>query len=76
MNKVMYTGSILDKKPAKKRHMITEEKLDEVETRLEYTPQKSLRRLTKETGFSKSSAAVASVKLKHRPYNSTVVHAL
>jgi hypothetical protein len=60
INKVRSTGSLLDKKPAeKKSRVLAEEKLDEIGGRLEQTPQKSLRRLTQETGISKSSAAKA-----------------
>jgi transposase len=37
------TGSALDKKENKKRHILTEEKLDEIGARLEASPKKSLR---------------------------------
>jgi hypothetical protein len=40
---VRSTGSLLGKKPARKCHVLTHEKLDEIEARLEQTPQKSLR---------------------------------
>jgi hypothetical protein len=57
-NKVRSTGSLLDKKPAKKKYrVLTEEKLVEIRARLEHTPQKSLRRPAQKTGISKSSAA-------------------
>jgi hypothetical protein len=39
INKVRYAGSLPDKKPAKKRLVSTEEKLDEIGARLEDTPQ-------------------------------------
>jgi hypothetical protein len=42
MNLLMKSG-LLDKKPAKKFHVLTEAKVDEVRARLECTPQKSLR---------------------------------
>jgi hypothetical protein len=51
--KVSSTGSLLDKKPAKKCHVLTEEKLDEIGARLEHTPQKSLRCLAQETSILK-----------------------
>jgi hypothetical protein len=56
INKVRSTGSLLDKKPATKRNVLTEEELDEIGPTLEQTPQKSLRCLAQETGISKSSA--------------------
>jgi hypothetical protein len=43
----------------KKRHVLTEEELDEIRTRLDHTSQKSLRHLAQETDISKSSAAKA-----------------
>jgi hypothetical protein len=47
-NEVRSTGSLLDKKPAKKKWcVLTEEKLDEIRARLEYTPQKSWDTLNK-----------------------------
>jgi hypothetical protein len=74
--KVRSTGSVLDKKPAKKCRVLTKEKLDEIKARLEHTPQKSLRHLAEETGISKSSAAKATKLLKLKPYKATVVRAL
>jgi hypothetical protein len=56
--KVRSTGSLLDKKPAKKKWcVLTKEKLDDIRARLEYTPQKSLRHLPQETSILKLSAA-------------------
>jgi hypothetical protein len=69
-------GSLLCRKPAKKRPVFTEETLDEIRARLEVTPQKSLRRLAQETGISKSSAATATKLHKRGPYKATVFHAL
>jgi DNA-binding transcriptional MocR family regulator len=73
---VRSTGSLLDKKLVNKRRVLTEEKLDEIGTRLQHTPLKSLRRLAQETGISKSSAARATKQLKLRPYQATAVHTL
>jgi hypothetical protein len=42
IKKVRSAGSLMDKKPAKKHHLLTEEKLDEIGSRLENTQQKSL----------------------------------
>jgi hypothetical protein len=42
------SGSLLDKKPAKKCYVLIKEKLDKVGARLEHTPQKSLRCLAQE----------------------------
>jgi transposase len=39
------TGSVLDKKKTKKRHILTEDELDEIGARLEASPRMSLRRL-------------------------------
>jgi hypothetical protein len=57
INKVMSTGSLLDKKPAKNCRVLTEEKQYKIWARLEHTPLKSLRHLAQETSMSESSAA-------------------
>ena len=64
------SGSLLDKKPKRKRRVLTEEKLDEICARLEKTRYKSLRCLAEETGISKSSARNA---IKLRVYNQGTV---
>jgi hypothetical protein len=46
--------SFMDKNPTRNRRFITERKLYEIGARLEYTPQKSLRRFAQETGISES----------------------
>jgi hypothetical protein len=53
-----------DKKAAKKCHVLAGEELDEIGTRLEHTPHRSLRCLSQETSVSKSSAALATKVLK------------
>jgi hypothetical protein len=67
INKVRSTRSLLDKKPAKNRHVPTEEEIDKIRARLEHTPQKSLRCLAQETSISKLSAAKATKLLKLWP---------
>jgi hypothetical protein len=54
--KVRSTGSLLDKKPDKKCHVLIKEELYKIRARSENTPQNSLRCLAQETGISKSSA--------------------
>jgi hypothetical protein len=44
--------------------VLTEEELDDTETRLEHIPRKSLKRLVQETGVSKCSARPATKLLK------------
>ena len=46
------------------RHVLTEETLGEIGERLEHTPQKSLKRLSQETGVSVSSVQTATTLLK------------
>ena len=48
-------GSVKNRKVNCWRHVHTEETLDEIGERLEHTPQKSLKRLSQETGISVSS---------------------
>jgi hypothetical protein len=53
INKGRSTGSLVDKKPVEKCHLLTEGKLDKIGARLEHTPQKSLRCFAQETSISK-----------------------
>jgi hypothetical protein len=69
INKIWFTGSLLDNKPAKNTRC-------PYRRNLEHTSQKSLRRLAQETSISKSSAAEATKLLKLRQYKATVVHVL
>jgi len=64
VNKLKRTGSLLDKKPDRKRTVLTEDKLDKIEARLETSPRKSLRRLAQETRISETSARRAKILLK------------
>ena len=59
------TGSI-NRKVNRRRHVLTEEILDEIGERLEHTPQKSLKRLSQGTGVSVSSVQRATKLLKLR----------
>ena len=58
------TGSVKNRKVNHRRHVLTEETLDEIGKRLEHTPQKSLKRLSQETGVSVSSVQRATTLLK------------
>jgi hypothetical protein len=64
VNKLKRTGSLLDKKPDRKRTVLTEDKLDNIGARLETSPRKSLRRLAQETRISETSARRAKILLK------------
>ena len=48
------TGSVKNRKVKRRRHVLTEGTLDEINERLEHTPQKSLKRLSQKTGASVS----------------------
>ena len=58
------TGSVKNRKVNCRHHVFTEETLDEIGERLEYTLQKSLKRLSLETGVSVSSVQRATKLLK------------
>ncbi|PNF37420.1 hypothetical protein B7P43_G16027 [Cryptotermes secundus] len=70
------TGSVSDKKKQSKRTVLTEEKVKDIQARLQISPRKSLRRLAQETGVSLGSARTATKLIKFRPYKVTVVHEL
>jgi hypothetical protein len=53
LNKLRRTGLLIDKKQKHKCRVLIEEKVDDIGTRLEHTPRKSLKRLSQETGVSK-----------------------
>ena len=55
VNRFRETGSVLDRKSQRTRHVLTEEKLDEIGQTLERSPRKSLSRLSQETGVSQFS---------------------
>jgi hypothetical protein len=66
-------GLLMDKKQKHKLRVLTE---DDIGTRLEHTLRKPLKRLAQKTGVSKSNARRVTELLKHRPYETTVIHAL
>ena len=70
------TGSVKNWNVNRRRHVLTEETLDEIGERLEHTPPKSLKRLSQETEVSVSSVQRATKLLKLKPYKVPVVHAL
>ena len=65
VNKFRETGSILDKKGNIKRHVLTEQKLEEIGERLENSPQKSLRHLAQETDITH----IRRIKTKYQDRN-------
>jgi hypothetical protein len=75
MNKLRSTGLLTDKKQQHRCQVLTEEKLDDIGTRLEHTPQKSLKHLAQETCASKSTARTTARLLKLGPYKTPVIHA-
>ena len=58
------TDYVKNRKVNRLRHVLTEETLEEIGERLEHTPQKSLKRLSQETGVSVSSVQRATKLLK------------
>jgi hypothetical protein len=63
MNLFIKSGLFLEKKPAKKCHMLTGD-LDKIGPKLEHTLQRSVRCLAQDTDISKSSEALATKLLK------------
>jgi hypothetical protein len=68
------TGSVLDKKKERKRSVLTEEKLTDIQTRLQLSPRKSLRRLAQETEVAFTTARRATKLLGFQPYRIQEVH--
>ena len=62
------TGSVKNRKVNRRRHVLTEQTLDETGERLGHTPQKSLKRLSEETGVSVSSVQRATTLLNLHTY--------
>ena len=58
------TGSVKNRNVNCRRHVLTEDTLDEIGERLEHNPQKSLKRLSQETGVSVPSVQRATKLLK------------
>ena len=57
-------GSVKNRKVNRRRHVLTEETLDNIGERLEHALQKSLKRLSQETGVSVSSVQRSTKLLK------------
>ena len=55
VNRFRETGSVLDRKPQRTRHVLTEENHDEIGQTLERRPRKSPSTLSQETGVSQFS---------------------
>jgi S-adenosylmethionine synthetase len=70
------TGTVCDIKKQSKKILLTEEKVRDIEARLQTNPRKSIGRLAKETGVSLGYAFRATNLFKFRPYKITVVHEL
>jgi hypothetical protein len=69
--------SVMDKKKSRKRHIMAQEKLDDIGTRLlEVSPKKSLHLLAPQCGLAKSKAHVGTKLPVLRPYKITIVHSL
>jgi hypothetical protein len=60
------TGLVLDKKAKRRRHVLTEEKRDNTNTRLERSSRKYLAKVNQQTDVSVSSARTATILLKLR----------
>jgi hypothetical protein len=65
-------GILIDRKPLKRSHVLTEEKLDDISHRLETSPRRLLRRLAQQSCVSVGSAWKATKLCHIRPYKITV----
>ena len=65
------TGSVANKKRNRKRTVLTEETLDEIDASLERIPTKSIPKLAQQVGISEFSAHRATKLLKLKPYKCT-----
>ena len=71
------TSSVKNRNINRRRHVLKEETLDDIGERLEHTPQKSVKRLSQETGVSLSSVQRATKLLMNlKSYKIPVVLAL
>jgi hypothetical protein len=73
VKKVQTHGILIDRKPLKRNHVLTEEKVDDIGLRLENPPKKSLRRLALQSGVSVCSAWTANKLLHIQQYKITVL---
>ena len=62
------TGSIKNRKVNSRRHVLTEETLDEIGKRLEHTCQKSLKRLSEETDICTKSNKITEITYTYCEY--------
>jgi hypothetical protein len=60
----------------RKKRVLTDEKLEDIQDRLEISPRKSLRRLSQETGVPVGSVSKETKLITFRPYRVRVVHEL
>jgi hypothetical protein len=70
------TGSVLDKKKERKRSVLTEGKLTDIQARLQLSPGKSLRRIAQEADVAYTTARRATKLLGFRPYRIQEVHGI
>jgi hypothetical protein len=68
VKKVRTSGILIDRKSLKRNRVLTEEKLDDIDHRLENSPRKSLQRLAQRSGVSVGSAWKATEMLHIHPY--------
>jgi hypothetical protein len=68
------TGSMPDKRKERNQSVLTEEKLMDIQARLQLSPRKSRRRLAQETDVAYTTACRATKLLGFRPYRIQEVH--
>jgi hypothetical protein len=73
VKKVRTHSILVERKPLKRNHVLTEEKLNDIGWRLENSPRKSLWRLAERSGVSVVGAWTATKLLDIRPYKITFV---
>jgi hypothetical protein len=76
VNKFKTMGLVLDKKIDRKCHILTEDRLANIDARLEHSTRKSLTKLAQQADVLVSSARTAAELLKLCPYKITQVHLL
>jgi hypothetical protein len=64
----------MDKKKERKRSVLTEEKLTDIQARLQLSPRKPLRRLAQETDVAYTTVRRATKLSGFRPYRIQEVH--
>ena len=70
------TGSVIDKPRSGRPSLLTDDAISNVSKRMETSPQKSVRRLSQESGLSPTTTHKALKKLELHPYRIRVVHEL